>query len=156
MEYVLLKRNWISVAAFPILMGIICVLAALVYMIHYPQTVNVRVVFTEINRSGNTIISEIDVPQSNLHDIAVGQSIQLRVADYPYIKFGILMGEIKNIYGATNDNNIKAELFFPDGLKTNRQFTIGFRQYLKADALIITRDMNLLQRIFMRPARSIN
>lgn len=154
-EYILERSGWISVIAFPWFTGILCLIAAITGLIHYPQTTNAKVQFIAINRIQNTITAEIDLPENFLFRIDTGQRIQLRLPDYPFDRFGTLAGRVNYIYGLTPNNSLKARIFLPMGLKTSRQFEIEFRHGQKADALVIIKDMNLIQRIFNGPARTI-
>lgn len=153
-EYVLLKPVWAHRIIFPVLAGVICLILVVMNIIHYPQTVNAHVIFTGINPAGNVLSVEIDVPEGNIYQLDEAQPIQLWIADYPYARFGTLTGSLKYISGITIDNNIKAQIYLPQGLRTSGRYPIDFRRGLKADALIVIRDMRLIQRIFSSPARA--
>jgi hypothetical protein len=152
-EYVLQKPRWVSALAFPWFGAIIVLIVLITCIIQYPQTANARVQFATLDQAGKTATIEIDVAENSLYSIDTGQLVQLRLADYAYTRFGILEGRIRYIYGVTPNNNLKARIFLTKGFETNRHYHLEFKQGLKADGLIIIKNMNLIQRIFAGPVR---
>ncbi len=150
----LLKPGLVSTLAFPVLIGITGVIILILCSIHYPRTVNARVLLTDTSQKATMITVELDASDNNLYDIDEGQQVNLRLPDYPYARYGILEGRIDYIFGVTPNNSLKARIFLPFGLRTNKGQEIRYRHDLKADGLVIIRDMRLMQRIMSGPVRS--
>ncbi|MFT4016908.1 MAG: hypothetical protein QM668_08080 [Agriterribacter sp.] len=53
------------------------------------------------------------------------------------------------------DSSFLDRVDLPEGLKTTRKRNLQFRSGLKAKALVITRDMTLLQRIYYGITKSL-
>jgi HlyD family secretion protein len=80
--------------------------------------------------------------------VAEGQLVQLRFDAYPYAEFGIVNGKLDYITGFATDSGFLAHIQLPNGLFTNQHKEILYRNGLKAEARIITKDMRLPERLF--------
>jgi multidrug resistance efflux pump len=92
---------------------------------------------------------QLMVSQSGLGKIKTGQRVLVRLRSFPSNEFGYLSGLINYIstIPATNDSFlIKVDL--PNGLKTNYNKTIFFRNDLLADAEVMTDNRRLFDRLF--------
>jgi multidrug resistance efflux pump len=101
-----------------------------------------------INPVGGRFYAQITLPQNNFGKLDTGQRVQLRLDAYPYQEFGFIEGKLHYISKVPSDSGFLATIELPNGLITNYGKTIQFRNGLKSQALIITRDTKLIQRLY--------
>ncbi|RFM26752.1 HlyD family secretion protein [Deminuibacter soli] len=94
------------------------------------------------------IYAELYLPQANFGKIDTGLSVQLRLDAYPFEENGVLQGRLNYISNLPSDSGFLATVQLSHGLVTNNKRNIVYREGLKAKAIIITKDMTLLQRIY--------
>ncbi len=100
--------------------------------------------------------AEINLPQYNFGKIGTGQQVQLRFDAYPYQEFGSVKGELGYITEFATDSGFLAHIQLTNGLVTNQHKTLHYRDGLKAEAQIITKDMRLIERFYYNTVSSIN
>ncbi|MGI8952909.1 MAG: HlyD family secretion protein [Chitinophagaceae bacterium] len=100
-------------------------------------------------KSGNSsYYAEMFIPQSNFGKVKSGEKVLLKFPAYPDAEFGSVEGKIDFISNIPSDSGYLAKLSLPNGLTTNYNKQIFFRDGLVANAEIITQNMRLLQRLF--------
>jgi HlyD family secretion protein len=99
--------------------------------------------------------AEIRLAQNNFGKVDTGMSVQLRFDAYPYQEVGFVQGRLDYISGMSVDSSFIGRVDLPAGLLTTRNRNLQFKSGLKARALVITRDMTLLQRIYYGITRSL-
>jgi len=102
----------------------------------------------------SNIIGKLTMPVYRSGKVKVGQKVNIRFENYPYMEFGMVSGYVDKISIVPADNTYAVDVIFPDGLKTNYQVELPFTQKMRGKAEIITQDMRLLERI-IRPLRSL-
>ena len=102
----------------------------------------------------SNIIGKLTMPVYRSGKVRVGQKVNIRFENYPYMEFGMVTGYVEKISIVPADNTYAVDVSFPDGLKTNYQVELPFTQIMKGKAEIVTQDVRLLQRI-IRPLRSL-
>jgi HlyD family secretion protein len=102
----------------------------------------------------SNIIGKLMMPVFRSGKVKVGQQVNIRFENYPYMEFGMVKGYVEKISIVPADNTYAVDVSFPDGLKTNYQVELPFNQKMKGKAEIITQDTRLLTRI-IRPLRSL-
>jgi HlyD family secretion protein len=95
----------------------------------------------------NHIIGKLNIPLSGSGKVKVGQKVNIRLTNYPYMEFGMLQGVIKSISLVPIDNTYIAEVEFPKGLTTNYGRQLELSQEMQGSAEIITADLRLIERI---------
>jgi len=83
--------------------------------------------------------------------IKTGQKVIFRLDGYPDAEYGHITGAVSYISSLPNDRDsflVKVDL--PDGLKTNFNKTIYFRNNLSASAEVITDNRRLADKFFGR------
>ncbi|MFT3825907.1 MAG: HlyD family efflux transporter periplasmic adaptor subunit [Chitinophagaceae bacterium] len=93
--------------------------------------------------------AELMAPQNGLGKIKTGQPVHLRVESYPNTEFGYLPGKVAYIANMPSHRDsflIKVEL--PQGLQTNYNKTIFFRNNLLASAEVVTDNRRLFSRFW--------
>lgn len=93
--------------------------------------------------------AEMKAGQSNLGKIKSGQKVIIRLESYPSEEFGYINGRITYISNMPNARDsflVKVEL--PEGLRTNYNKNIFFRNSLSASAEIMTDEKRLVEKLF--------
>ena len=67
---------------------------------------------------------------------------------YPHQEYGKLEGRLDFISNISTDSGYLARVSFTNGLKTNYNKEIQYRDGLTAQAQIVTKDMRLLERFY--------
>ena len=113
------------------------------------QTINVGDnVFSIIPNAKNGFVGKVKAPALNSGKIKVGQTVNIRLANFPDREFGVLKGKIKNISLVPDkDGNLLLDVELPNGLMTSYKKKILFQQEMKGSAEIVTEDLRLIERI---------
>ncbi|MDR0970484.1 MAG: HlyD family secretion protein [Lentimicrobiaceae bacterium] len=124
------------------------------------QNINAgEVLISIIPHEETKIIGKISLPLQGAGKVKEGQLVNVKIDNFPYMEFGVVRGEIKNISLvpiAINENQ-KAYLLsvdFPEKLRTNYGNELGFSQEMSGSAEIITEDLRLLDK-FLNPIKSV-
>ena len=112
------------------------------------QYLNAGKLLGYINPPGSNYFVEISLPQKNFGKVLIGQKVQLRFDAYPYNEFGYVKGRMAYISNLSSDSGFFAKVELPEGLITNQKNKIQYNNGLQADALIITKDLTIFNRIF--------
>ncbi len=102
----------------------------------------------------SNIIGKLTMPVYRSGKVKVGQKVNIRFENYPYMEFGMVTGYVEKISIVPADNTYAVDVSFPNGLRTNYQVELPFNQKMRGKAEIITQDTRLLERI-IRPLRSL-
>ena len=93
-------------------------------------------------------IGKVKASAQNSGKIKVGQTVNIRLANYPDREFGIIKGVIQGIsLTPDKDGNFLINVSLPKGLKTSYKKEIIFQQEMSGTADIVTEDLRLLERI---------
>lgn len=111
-------------------------------------------VLTIVPKDPEKIIGKIQMPLVGSGKVKIGQKVNIKLDNYPYMEYGVLIGSIRSISLVPNENNYYAEVNLPDGLITNYNKTLPFAHQLQGQAEIITDDISLLER-FLQPLHKI-
>ncbi len=98
--------------------------------------------------------AEVKLAQHNFGRVDTGMKVQLRFDAFPYQEVGFIPGKLGYLSGTAIDSGFLGRVELPS-LSTSRNKEIPFKNGLKARALVITRDMSLLQRIYYGITRSL-
>lgn len=107
-----------------------------------------------INPSGTSYYAEIKLAQGNLGKIDSGMQVQLRFEAYPYYENGVVIGTLDYISNVAVDGQFVGTVRLKKGLQTSQGTSLQYKSGLKAEALIITKDMRLLERLYYSIVRS--
>jgi len=115
------------------------------------QTVKAgETVLTIIPEDEGEIIGKVQLDFNGAGKVKKGQLANIQFANYPYMEFGMVRGEVKSISLAPDNNFYTAQIKLRNGLKTFYGIELEFKQEMKGSAEIITEDFSLLHRI-VRP-----
>lgn len=107
-----------------------------------------------ITPSNSKFYAQAYLPQNNLGKVDTGMQVQLRFDAYPYQEMGFVEGELNYISRVATDSGYLAIIMLTNGLQTNQHKIIQYKNGLQADALVITKDMRLLQRFYYNISKS--
>lgn len=110
-----------------------------------------NVVFTVVPDNEQEIIGKATVPLTGAGKVEVGQNVNIKLDNYPYMEFGLLEGKIKNIsmVPVTSEKGgyYTAEIELKNKLVTNYKKELPFNQEMQGNAEIITKDRRLIERL---------
>ena len=124
------------------------------------QNVNAGEVLVTVVPDGNTqVVGKILLPQQGAGKVKVGQTVNVKLDNFPYLEYGMVKVCIRNIsmVPVQVDENTKAyilEVEFPENLVTTYGKLLTFSQEMTGTAEIITEDLRLLDK-FINPIRAI-
>jgi multidrug resistance efflux pump len=105
-------------------------------------------VFTIIPTNENGYIGKVKAPAQNSGKIKVGQTVNIRLANYPDREFGIIKGFISAIsLTPDKDGNLLINVSLSKSLETSYKKQIVFRQEMSGTADIVTEDLRLMERL---------
>jgi hypothetical protein len=106
----------------------------------------------------NELIGQVYLPENGSGKVKKGQSVIIKLDNYPYNEYGSIRGKVTSISLATNQqkfseskdkiNAYLVNVSLPNGLKTNYGTELNFHSEAKGSAEIITDDKRLLNRFF--------
>ena len=117
-----------------------------------------EIVATVIPNKATNIIGKIQIPAVGVGKVKLGQTVNIKFDNFPYMEFGLLRANIKSIslipIQTEKGAIYTAEVEIPDTLISNYGKQLKFSQEMTGTADIITDDIRLLER-FLNPLKSI-
>jgi HlyD family secretion protein len=104
-------------------------------------------VFAIVSRNPGQLIGKIKVPSSGFGKVQKGQKVNIKVAGYPYLEFGLLQALTKSISLVSNNDYYSVEVDFPKGLHSTVNKELKFTGEMSGTAEIITENRSLIERI---------
>jgi multidrug resistance efflux pump len=111
-------------------------------------------VMTIIPADQGKIIGKINLPIKGAGKVSLGQQVNIKIDNFPYLEYGMIKGVVRNISLVPDNQEYIVEVDLPDGLKTYYQFDIPFKQEMQGTAEILTDERRLLERI-ISPIRAV-
>jgi len=110
-----------------------------------------NVVFTVVPENEQEIIGKATVPLAGAGKVEVGQDVNIKLDNFPYMEFGLIEGMVKNIsmvpVSSETGGYYTAEIVLKNGLITNYKKELPFNQEMQGNAEIITKDRRLIERL---------
>ncbi len=116
----------------------------------WSENQNVRegeLVMTVIPENVGDIIGKIELQVAGAGKVRVGQNVNVKFANFPYMEYGTVKGQIASISKVASDNAYSVLVHFPAGLRTTYNTQIDFTQDMSGQAEIITDEVRLLERL---------
>jgi len=113
-----------------------------------------EVIVSVIPKDSLQFKSNILFPIKNSGKVAEGQRVNIKLENFPYLEFGMLVGKINNISKIPKDTLYSADVYIPRGMVTSYGEELPHTNQLIGIAEILTDDSNLLVRLFA-PIKSI-
>ncbi len=101
-----------------------------------------------INPGNSEYFAETFIPQENFGKVKKGEKVLLKFSSYPSQEFGSVTGKLDFISAIPTDSGYIAKIILPDGLMTNYNKEVQYREGLTANAEIITKNMRLIERLY--------
>jgi multidrug resistance efflux pump len=110
-----------------------------------------NVVFNVVPENEREIIGKATVPLAGAGKVEVGQRVNIKLDNYPYMEYGLLEGKITNIsmVPVTTEKGAyyTTEIKLINKLITNYKKELPFNQEMQGTAEIITKDRRLIERL---------
>jgi multidrug resistance efflux pump len=117
----------------------------------WSETQNVREgdrVVTIVPENPGGLIGKVELPIRGSGKVKTGLRVNIKFDNYPYMEYGIVKGQVKNISLVPEDNFYMVEVSFPNGLVTTYNKNLELQNQITGNAEIITEELRLIQRIF--------
>lgn len=88
------------------------------------------------------------IPVSKAGPVKKGQHVLIKLQEYPYAEFGLLQARVESNPDIAIDSVYAIKLLLKNNLHTTRNYEIKMRAKITGTADIITRNKNVLQRLF--------
>ncbi|MCA1755843.1 MAG: HlyD family secretion protein [Bacteroidales bacterium] len=105
------------------------------------------IVMTVIPEGEQKLVARVTVPSMGAGKVATGQRVNIRLAGYPYLEYGMIPGIVSGRSLTATENGFTAWVELPDSLVTFYGKQLDFTQNMPGTAEIITEDMRLLERV---------
>jgi len=110
-----------------------------------------NVVFNVVPSEKQMMIGKATVPLAGAGKVAVGQRVNIKLDNFPYMEFGLLEGKVINIsmvpVSSEKGGYYTAEIELTNNLTTNYKKDLPFNQEMQGLADIITKDRRLIERL---------
>ena len=101
-----------------------------------------------------TIIAKAIIPTVGFGKVEIGQKVNIKLAGFPYMEFGMLKGRIRSISLVPDAKGYMAEIEMDKGMTSSYKENLKFIQQMDGTAEIVTKDLRLIYR-FINPLRSL-
>lgn len=110
-----------------------------------------EVVFTILPKDTDNLVGKLVLPSQNAGKVIIGQKVLVKLDNFPYQQYGMLVGKVENIsVSPDSEGNYYVYISLPDGTKTSYNKTLPFEQELLGNAEIITENLSVAERIFYK------
>lgn len=110
-----------------------------------------EVVFTVLPVNTDTLVGKLILPSQNAGKVTLGQKVLIKLDNFPYQQYGMLLGRVRNIsVSPDKEGNYFVYIQLPQGTKTSYNNELPFDQELIGNAEIITEDLSVAERIFYK------
>lgn len=106
--------------------------------------------------NSSVFIGEVIIPAQGAGKVKVGMEVNIKLHDYPYDEYGLLVGKVTSLSNSTSQittpngsvNIYRVHIGLPQGLTTNFGYTLNPNLETKGTAEIITKPRQLIERLF--------
>jgi multidrug efflux pump subunit AcrA (membrane-fusion protein) len=104
--------------------------------------------FSIIPTQKQQFIGKCVLPILNTGKLSIGQSVNIKLDNYPYNENGMLQGIVSNISEVPNKDTYAIDVELKNGLMTSYNKTLSYKEQMKGKAYIITKNISVMDRIF--------
>lgn len=104
-------------------------------------------VMTVVPDSQN-IIGRVAMPIQGSGKVEIGQKVNIKLDNYPYNEYGMIIGEIEKISAVPSNELYQIRISLPKGLISTYNRELLFKQEMQGIAEIVTEDKRLIERVF--------
>lgn len=94
------------------------------------------------------VIGKLILPIQNSGKLKIGQTVNIRLNNYPYQEYGMLKGLVRNISSIPQKQNYAVEVALPNQLETSYKKKLEYKEEMQGSAEIVTEQLSLFNRIF--------
>lgn len=102
----------------------------------------------------SALLGRMSVKTGGAGKIKPGQTVRIRLDDYPYKEFGLVTGTVQSVSMVARDGAHLVLIALPHPLTTSFHRPLQFRQEMTGEARIVTEDMRLIGRILYEIRRA--
>ncbi len=113
-----------------------------------------KTVLTIVPSNDQQIIGKLLLPVQGSGKVKKGQKLNIKLFNYPFMEYGMLLGRIENISLVPEENYYSVEVALINGLTTNYKKELNFHQKMQGTAEIITEERRLIERV-ISPLKSL-
>lgn len=116
------------------------------------QFVNVGdMVYSILPIDTSHLVGKLTLPSQNAGKVTIGQKVLVKLDNFPYQQYGMLLGKVKNLsISPDKEGNYVVYISLPEGTRTSYGQNLGFYQELLGNAEIITEDLSVAERFFYK------
>ena len=109
------------------------------------------IVFSILPIETSSLVGKLVIPAQNAGKVIVGQKVFIKLDNYPYQQYGMLIGKVTDFSISPNtEGNYTVYVSLPKGTKTSYNKSFNFTQELLGNAEIITEDLSVAERLFYK------
>lgn len=110
-----------------------------------------EVVFSILPTDTEKLVGKLVLPSQNAGKVVQGQKVLVKLDNFPYQQYGMLVGQVENISVSPNsEGNYFIYISLPHGTKTSYNRELPFDQELLGNAEVITENLSVAERIFYK------
>jgi multidrug resistance efflux pump len=94
------------------------------------------------------VIGKLILPLQNSGKLKTGQTVNIKLNNYPYQEYGMLKGVVRNISVIPQKQNYSVEVALPEQLTTTYHKKLEYKEEMQGSAEIVTEELTLFKRIF--------
>jgi len=110
-----------------------------------------NIVFSVVSVASRKVIGKALIPVSGAGKIEIGQRVNIKLDNFPFMEFGLLEGRVERISMVPvtigDGSFYTAEIRLPSGLVTNYRKELPGNQEMVGTSEIITKDRRLIERL---------
>ena len=126
---------------------LLMVLVAGSWAFKYPDVLSAPVIVTAVPNNPTTFIGYVQLKMNPSGKVQIGQQVNLKFANYPYMEYGVVKGVVSKMSSIPNGDSYALEVNLPGQMVSTFGKKFEFQQELKGTVEIITEDRRLLERI---------
>ncbi len=104
-------------------------------------------IFSIIPQGADQYFGLAKLPIHGIGKVRIGQSVNVKLDNYPFMEFGILKGEVADIAALPSDNQYNVQIHFPQGFISTYGENFTISQLMHGTAEVIVAQKSLYDRI---------
>nr|WP_288935699.1 HlyD family efflux transporter periplasmic adaptor subunit [uncultured Allomuricauda sp.] len=110
-----------------------------------------EIVFSILPTDTSVLVGKLVLPSQNAGKVVPGQKVLVKLDNFPYQQYGMLVGQVENIsVSPDNEGNYFVYISLPEGTSTSYNQKLPFEQELLGNAEIITENLSVAKRLFYK------
>lgn len=110
-----------------------------------------EMVFSILPTDTSVLVGKLVLPSQNAGKVVPGQKVLVKLDNFPYQQYGMLVGQVENIsVSPDNEGNYFVYISLPEGTSTSYNQKLPFEQELLGNAEIITENLSVAERLFYK------